>query len=260
MTSMRNNKLNLESLPDSVKEYINQLEHIRRDFVANVSHELRTPLTVIRGYVETLMTQDQYEVPAWQKIFRQMYQQSIRMENIINDLLFLSRLENDDQVTEEQAAVDVAAMLDTLLIDAKEISKEKNHSIRLEANPALQLFGFEEEIKSVFSNIIINAIKYTLPNGRITIQWYKNQDKAVFRVVDTGIGIAKEHISRVTERFYRVEKGRSRNSGGTGLGLAIVKHVLMRHQGELVVESQLGKGSTFCCVFPENLVAVIKSS
>jgi two-component system phosphate regulon sensor histidine kinase PhoR len=245
----KKNQAALTKIPKEITEHIIQLERVRRDFVANVSHELRTPLTVIRGYLETLIKKGDKESESHQKIFSQMYQHSIRMENIINDLLLLSRLESEDQPI-ESVDISVDEILRTLCVDAQRISAEKKHIITLQADPDLQINGSEEELKSLFSNIIINAVKYTPAKGSITIKWYRDNDAAVFSVTDTGIGIAKEHIPRVTERFYRVDRARSRDSGGTGLGLAIVKHVLMRHQGVLSIESKPGEGSTFTCRFP----------
>ena len=246
----KNNKLNLKTLPKVVREHINQLERIRSDFVANVSHELRTPLTVIRGYLETLLKKEIKDLRFYQKIFQQMYQHSTRMETIIDDLLLLSRLESDDHLTEEKINVAVSEVLKMLCADAERISGEKQHLIQLQAKANLYITGSEEELKSLFSNIIINAVKYTPPKGSISVKWYCDSNHAIFSVSDTGIGIAKIHIPRITERFYRVDKARSRESGGTGLGLAIVKHVLMRHEGELHIESELSKGSIFTCRFP----------
>ncbi|WP_246168922.1 ATP-binding protein [Coxiella endosymbiont of Amblyomma sculptum] len=242
--------LDLKSLPIAAREHINQLERIRRDFIANVSHELRTPLTVIQGYLETLLKKSNLDIKPYQKIFSQMYQYSTRMETIIDDLLLLSCLESDDHTPKEKMNVSVAKMLKTLCTDAQRISGEKKHSINLEAEANLCITGSEEELKSLFSNIIINAVKYTLTRGCIYVKWYSSSHYAVFSVSDTGIGISKEHIPRIAERFYRVNKERSYGNGGTGLGLAIVKHVLLRHQGDLHVESELGKGSTFTCRFP----------
>ena len=246
----KSNKLNLKPLPKAVREHINQLERIRRDFVANISHELRTPLTVIRGYLETLLKKKNPGIKSYQKIFSQMYKYSARMKAIIDDLLLLSCLESDDHLPEEKVNMVISEILKTLCADAKRISGEKQHSIKLEADANLYIRRSEEELKSLFSNIIINAVKYTPAKGRIHVKWYLDNEYAVFSVSDTGIGIAKEHIPRITERFYRVDKARSRESGGTGLGLAIVKHVLMRHHGDLHIESELGKGSTFTCRFP----------
>ena len=248
--TQKNDKLNLSILPKVVRERINQLERIRSDFVANVSHELRTPLTVIRGYLETLLKKKDKGIKTYQKIFNQMNQHSARMEAIIDDLLLLSRLENENYLPEEIVRVNVAEILKTLCADAGRISGEKQHVIKLQTDPNLYINGSEEELKSLFSNIIINAVKYTPAKGRITVKWFRDENRAVFNVLDTGIGIAKEHIPRITERFYRVDKARSRESGGTGLGLAIVKHVLMRHHGDLHIESELSKGSAFTCKFP----------
>jgi two-component system phosphate regulon sensor histidine kinase PhoR len=148
--------------------------------------------------------------------------------------------------------ISVAKMLQTLCDEAKAISGDKHHKIVLNIDKKLILRGYPNELKSLFSNLIINAIKYTPEKGEIRIQWFKEGDEAVFQVVDAGIGIDKAEIPRLTERFYRVDKARSREDGGTGLGLAIVKHVLMRHGGELQITSQLGKGSTFRCVFTQS--------
>ena len=260
MNRKQENKLYLEELPVSIKEHILQLERVRSDFVANVSHELRTPLTVIRGYLETLLKKDDSEIKPWRQIFNQMHQHSIRMENIINDLLLLSQLEKEAQPIVEKQNIAVANILETLCIDAKRISSDKRHIIKCHADANLSLHGYEGGLKSLFSNIIINAVKYTPPKGSIIVKWYRENDHAIFSVADTGIGIAKEHIPRITERFYRVDKARSRDSGGTGLGLAIVKHVLMRHQGKLTIASYPDKGSTFTCKFPKNRTVVIKPS
>lgn len=250
MKTNNKNTVNLEDLPKSIKEHIDHLEQVRKDFVANVSHELRTPLTVIRGYLETFLEKDLNEIESAKKIFSQMHQHSLRMENIINDLLLLSRLETENQQIDEKHNVAVHEILKTLYTEAKTISGEKQHTIILEADPKLTIYGFEDELKSLFSNIIINAVKYTPAKGHIKIEWHNDPPNAIFRVTDTGIGIAQEHIPRITERFYRADKARSRESGGTGLGLAIAKHVLLRHQGQLHIESKLGQGSTFTCTFP----------
>ena len=232
------------------------MERVRRDFVANVSHELRTPLTVIQGYLETLLAQDLDETKPWKKIFTQMFHHSVRMANIIEDLLLLSILETDEYPFEEKPKINIAEMLKGLVREAKNISGEKEHRITLKADARVLLDGAENELKSLFSNLIVNAIKYTPAKGQIKISWVAKEGKAIFTVKDTGIGIAKKQIPRITERFYRVDKGRSRESGGTGLGLAIVKHILLRHQGDLIVESQLGEGSTFTCVFPAQRTSV----
>lgn len=256
MVKKQDSKIELASLPQAVQDHIEQLERVRRDFVANVSHELRTPLTVLQGYLETLLKKDGEMPLAWrQKVFPQMYQHSVRMETIINDLLLLSRLENEDEL-EQSEAIDGYHILLAMLDDAKNISGEKQHQFHLNADQSLLLKGSESQLKSLFSNFIINAVKYTPKQGRIDIDWYQQAGQAVFRVTDTGIGIAEKHIPRLTERFYRVDKARSRENGGTGLGLAIAKHVLMRHQGELDIKSEVAKGSVFTCVFPSHRVVI----
>ena len=240
----------LEKLPESIKTHIKHLERVRRDFIANVSHELRTPLTVIHGYLEVLLKEDLDETGDLKKIFNQMYQHSIRMERIIDDLLLLSRLENEENPVEIKQQINVPKILELLSIDAKMIGGNKNQEIILDIDKTLFLEGAEEELKSLFSNLITNAVKYTPDKGTIKIEWYTENGNSIFKVSDNGIGIAKEHLPRVTERFYRVDKGRSRENGGTGLGLAIAKHVLAHHHGQLLIESELGKGSVFSCVFP----------
>jgi two-component system phosphate regulon sensor histidine kinase PhoR len=244
----------MASLPDQVTHHIQHLERMRQDFVANVSHELRTPLTVIHGYIEALLSQNIDETKPWKKIFTQMHQQTLRMENLIDDLLLLSRLESHEEGSAPENSVDAAALLKTICYDAQEFSGELKHHIELNAHPALFLLGNTSELRSLFSNIIFNAVKYTPAKGHISIRWDGHPQQAIFSVQDTGIGIAAEHIPRITERFYRVDPARSRTSGGTGLGLAIAKHVLIRHQATLTIDSTLDKGSLFTCTFPENRI------
>ncbi|SRR5579883_2704282 len=241
----------LASLPPQVVNHIQHLERMRQDFVANVSHELRTPLTVIHGYLETLLNQDLDETKQWKKIFLQMHQQTLRMENLVENLLLLSQLESHEENKIEKEII-VSDLLEIICNEAKELSNESNHQIKLYTDKNLILIGHEAELRSLFSNIIFNAIKYTPAHGRIDIYWHKQDKQGYFSVKDTGIGIASEHIPKLTERFYRVDPARSRDSGGTGLGLAIVKHVLLRHQSQLDIQSVLGKGSTFTCIFPES--------
>jgi two-component system phosphate regulon sensor histidine kinase PhoR len=259
MNMKKKPEISLENLPDPVKAHIQHLERVRRDFVANVSHELRTPLTVIQGYLESLLAQNLNETKPWKKIFTQMYQHSVRMANIIEDLLLLSILETDDYPLEERPKIIISEMLALLVEEAKNISGEKQHHITLHADSKVLLDGAENELKSLFSNLIVNAIKYTPAKGSIQISWSSKDGCAIFAVTDTGIGIDQKQIPRITERFYRVDKGRSRESGGTGLGLAIVKHILLRHQAELIVESQLGVGSTFTCIFPSPRTSIVTS-
>lgn len=236
---------------------LQHLEQMRKDFVANVSHELRTPLTVIMGYVETLSEQPELD-PRWQRALNQMMQQSQRMNNIINDLLLLSRLENDEKPSEPKD-IDMPKLLTQLFDDAQMYNKGFDHLIHLHIDSQLHIWGYEDYLRSALSNLITNAIKYTPKGGEITISWHEcehdGKKGVCFSVEDNGIGIEARHIDRLTERFYRVDSGRSRETGGTGLGLAIVKHVLYQHHAKLDIESKVGKGSTFTINFPaESLV------
>lgn len=240
----------VSQLPEQVISHIQHLERIRQDFVANVSHELRTPLTVMHGYLEILLDQDLDETKPWKKIFQQMQQQTVRMENLVENLLLLSRLENQEDENKMDEQINVSMLLTAIYHEAKELSAESNHQIKLHVEDELMLLGNKEELRSLFSNIIFNAVKYTPANEHIVIRWYSKNNQAYLEVQDTGIGIAAEHVPRLTERFYRVDPARSRSSGGTGLGLAIAKHVLLRHQATLDISSELGKGSVFTCVFP----------
>lgn len=247
----------MASLPEAVVQHIQHLERMRQDFVANVSHELRTPLTVIHGYLESLLDQDLKETRQWKKIFRQMQQQSSRMENLIEDLLLLSRLETHNDHVHEEEQIDTVKLLTAIIQEAKELSAGSGHKIKFINDKNLMLIGNPAEIRSLFSNIIFNAVKYTPKNGHITIEWTIKNNQAYFKVTDTGIGIAAKHIPRLTERFYRVDPARSRASGGTGLGLAIAKHVLIRHQGKLSIHSKLGEGSVFTCNFPKKRTVLV---
>jgi two-component system phosphate regulon sensor histidine kinase PhoR len=230
-----------------------QLETIRSDFVANVSHEMRTPLTVVHGYLESMLHVDDDGLNSWRGIIEQMYQQSVRMQRIVEDLLLISRLEseNDDRSLSQ---FDLRPLLSAVRDEAITVSGEDNHNITLEIEGNTTFTGVLSEIDSAFSNLVLNAVRYTPVGGEIQIRWQGSDGKACFSVTDTGIGIAADHIPRLTERFHRVDVGRSRSSGGTGLGLAIVKHVLLRHGSELQIESELGKGSTFSCCFPQKRV------
>lgn len=232
---------------------LHRLELMRRDFVANVSHELRTPLTVVGGFVETLADGDDPCAQQWGRSLELMKQQTSRMQRIVEDLLLLSRLETDTRGASRDP-VSVPAMLAAIREDAEALSGERKHTITLEADAALWLKGSDGELRSAFSNLVFNAVKYTPEGGKINVRWYADEKGAHLEVIDTGVGIAPHHIPRLTERFYRVDVGRSRASGGTGLGLAIVKHVLNRHDGKLRIESEVEKGSKFICDFPLNMV------
>ncbi|TLY64966.1 MAG: phosphate regulon sensor histidine kinase PhoR [Gammaproteobacteria bacterium] len=228
-----------------------RLEAVRRDFVANASHELRSPLTVITGYLETLC-QDPALDRDLQGPVAEMRRQAERMTGIIRDLLELSRLEETDEVGGGQP-LDVAALTSLL---RKDVLARPVHprDVRVRIDSDSQLIGDEPEIHSAFSNLVDNAAKYTPPEGSIEMRWWVDENGGHFAVTDTGMGIPPEHIPRLTERFYRVDAGRSRATGGSGLGLAIVKHVLQRHGAELEVRSTLGSGSTFVCHFPPERV------
>jgi two-component system, OmpR family, phosphate regulon sensor histidine kinase PhoR len=229
--------------------HMSRLEQIRRDFVANVSHELRTPLTVIHGYLELL---DPEDVPHLAPVLGEMRAQSKRMGQIVEDLLTLSRLETQDHVNEER--VPMAPLLATLRKEAEALSQGR-HTITVESTAELDLMGSPKDLHSALSNLVSNAVRYTPTGGRITIRWERTAEGANYSVIDTGYGIPADHLSRLTERFYRVSSSRSRDSGGTGLGLSIVKHVLGLHQARLDIRSTPGQGSTFtCCFGPERLL------
>jgi two-component system phosphate regulon sensor histidine kinase PhoR len=232
---------------------LHNLEEMRKDFVANVSHELRTPLTVLSGYLETLLTNAEQASPRWLRALQQMEQQAGRMTNLVNDLLLLSRLENDS-AQQEHRPVNVAILLQQIRNEATAYGLEKHQTITLDADNDLRILGLENDLRSAFSNLITNAVKYTPSGGKIDVRWWSDDHGAYLSVHDDGVGIDAKHIPRLTERFYRADAARSSATGGTGLGLAIVKHVLLRHRATLRISSQLGRGSTFTCVFPENLI------
>jgi two-component system phosphate regulon sensor histidine kinase PhoR len=224
-----------------------RLEAVRRDFVANASHELRSPLTVISGYLETLGADPALD-PGLEAPVMEMRRQAVRMTAIIRDLIELSRLEEGNEAVVGEA-LDVAALIGLLRKDVVARSV-RPRDVRVRIDSAARLLGSESEITSAFSNLVDNAAKYTGSEGSLEMRWWVDKEGGHFAVSDTGIGIPPEHIPRLTERFYRVDAGRSRATGGSGLGLAIVKHVLQRHGGTLEVQSRLGEGSTFTCHFP----------
>ena len=226
-----------------------RLEQMRRIFVANVSHELRTPVTVLGGYIETLQGIEHIRPDDLKQHLTVMHEQAARMQRLVDDLLMLSRLETAPPRQKEEV-VDVPALLAGLKEQAEVLSGPAHHHITLEAEPGLKLRGSREELHSAFMNLINNAVRYTPPEGAIKLRWSASGQSARFSVADTGEGIAAEHVPHLTERFYRVDTARSRASGGTGLGLSIVKHVLLRHHAHLEVESEVGRGSVFTCVFP----------
>ena len=225
-----------------------RIETMRRDFVANVSHELRTPLTVVNGFVETLSDMPRLDNDMARRALHLMGEQTQRMGRLVDDLLTLSKLDNALNALQEET-VAVPALLRTLHEEGLALSEGK-HVLRLELASDCTLLGNTEELRSAFGNLVSNAIRYTPQGGEITLRWQEQDGAPVFSVQDTGLGIAPQHIPRLTERFYRVDHSRSRETGGTGLGLAIVKHVAVRHQARLDIASEEGKGSNFSIVFP----------
>ncbi|MEJ2603046.1 MAG: phosphate regulon sensor histidine kinase PhoR [Gammaproteobacteria bacterium] len=223
-----------------------RLARMRRDFVANASHELRSPLTVIGGYLEAMV--DDSEVPEdWQRPIAEMQRQAARMKEILDSLLELSRLESGSAAASE-TRVDVGGVLRDAVREAA--VRDSGPTVELQLDSRAQLFGNPAEIRSIVTNLLSNALRYTPAEGRVTLGWRSGPDGAELTVEDTGVGIAEQDIPRLTERFFRVNRGRSRDDGGVGLGLAIVKHALARHDGTLEVESRLGSGSRFVCHFP----------
>ena len=225
------------------------VETMRRDFVANVSHELRAPLTVISGFFETASEESWISSEMGKRALALMTDQTGRMQRLVEDLLTLSRLENtQNQIREE--SINVTEILYELYHEAESLSAGRHH-INLTLDTDVKLWGSPDELRSAFSNLVSNAIRYTSDGGKVDLRWSCQNGKGVFVVQDTGIGIDQEHIPRLAERFYRVDLSRSRGTGGTGLGLAIVKHILSRHQAHLEIISEPGKGSSFSVWFPE---------
>ncbi|MGH8810405.1 MAG: phosphate regulon sensor histidine kinase PhoR [Advenella sp.] len=233
---------------------LEKLQTTQRDFVANVSHEIRTPLTVLIGFLETMrdlpheaLTKEQRK--QYEEL---MHEQAQRMLAIVADLLTLSTLESTEIV--DGTNVQLAPIIDKAAVQAQSISRE-SHAFEFDVDPALAVTGQMNELASAVTNLLTNAVRYTPEGGKITIRWARNEHgEAIFSVTDTGLGIEKKDIPRITERFYRVDKSRSRASGGTGLGLAITKHIVIRHNAKLVVDSEINKGSTFKIVFPAEAV------
>ena len=230
--------------------HIERIETMRRDFIANVSHELRTPLTVVNGFVETLCDMPSLKNDPAQRALHLMAEQTQRMEHLVNDLLTLSQLDDELNALREEL-VDIPAVLRTLYQEGQTLSGDR-HDLQLELMTSCNLLGNREELRSAFGNLLSNAIRYTPQGGRIVMRWQDRIGQPTFSVRDNGIGIVKQHLPRLTERFYRVDQSRSRATGGTGLGLAIVKHVALRHQAKLEISSEVNHGSEFCIVFPAN--------
>ncbi|MDA7792480.1 phosphate regulon sensor histidine kinase PhoR [Glaciecola sp.] len=223
---------------------VSQLEDMRRDFVANVSHEMRTPLTVINGYLEVLPMTSLNDDPLAHKAIYEMSTQTKRMQNLIEDLLVLSRIESSSERIYEHI-VNMPSMFAQIAMEASQLNTDKQHQIEFHIDPELHVYGVEVELRSACSNLIFNAVHYTPDGGKIDVYWSKNGHDAVFKVVDNGDGIDDKHLLRLTERFYRVDKARSRKTGGSGLGLSIVKHVLNHHNSLLEIRSIVGQGSEF---------------
>lgn len=220
---------------------LKQMERMRKDFVANVSHELRTPLTVLKGYIETLQDFDEGNSPLLTNSLCNMQGQTERMQHLVDDLLLLAHLETKGKKHE---IINIPQLL-------KQICHENSATrIELILDSSAQLRGDENELRSAFTNLLGNALKYSPENSPVQICWYKTEKGLFLDVTDQGEGISQADLSRVTERFYRVEIRRDKKISGTGLGLAIVKHVLMRHDAQLIIRSELGKGSCFQCAFP----------
>jgi two-component system phosphate regulon sensor histidine kinase PhoR len=228
-----------------------RVESMRKDFVANASHELRSPLTVISGYLDAL-ADDQKLDPTWSSPVLEMRRQAERMNLIINGLLELSKLESGER-RQADRPIDIPGLLTLLRREVTALEHRPRH-VNLKVESDAWLLGVEGEVHSIVANLMSNAVKNTPKEGEIEVRWWTDAQGAHVSVRDTGVGIAAEHIPRLTERFYRVDSGRSRDMGGSGLGLAIVKHSLQRHEGTLTVESVEGRGSTFTCHFPPHRV------
>ncbi len=224
------------------------IETMRKDFIANVSHELRTPITVIAGFLETLADLPKSDPDLTRRSIHLMREQATRMHRLVEDLLTLSKLEHTEKPNFDKQ-IAVAELLRSLYQEAIALSKDK-HRIELQLDTEDNVFGNEDEVRSAFANLISNGIRYTPKDGLIKLCWKRTVEGAAFSVQDTGIGIEQQYIPRLTERFYRVDRSRSRETGGTGLGLAIVKHALNRHQAKLEIVSTPGEGSVFSAIFP----------
>lgn len=237
---------------------IEKLETTRRDFVANVSHELRTPLTVLAGFLETLrdMPEEALSDEQREQYMALMTEQALRMQSIVADLLTLSTLESSPSA--EPQRVRMSPVIEAARQQSEALSAGR-HVFTWDIDPDLDVLGAEPEISSAVANLLTNAVRYTPDGGAIAVRWTREGNGARYAVKDSGIGIASRHIPRLTERFYRVDRGRSRAVGGTGLGLAITKHIAMRHDAELDIQSEVGKGSTFSLVFPAERLAEAES-
>lgn len=236
---------------------VEAVSRMRRDFIANVSHELKTPLTVIHGFIETLQDVD-VDAQRRTRFLQLMQEQAASMQRLVADLLTLSALENEQNPVQDEH-FDVSPLLRGIAVEARALSKGA-HTIALDVRDASIVNGSRDELSSAFGNLVSNAVRYTAAGGNVDLAWRVDDDgSGVFAVTDTGIGIAPEHVPRLTERFYRVDRSRSRATGGTGLGLAIVKHVLLRHQAGLEIASERGIGSTFSVRMPARRVLRVEA-
>ncbi|MES2900916.1 MAG: phosphate regulon sensor histidine kinase PhoR [Pseudomonadota bacterium] len=258
--SLRDRKLICQIIPFENRRQIlvthdatenERIEEMRRDFIANASHELRTPLTVIVGFLEIASSEMDLDPATRMAHLNLMTEQGHRMQRLIEDMLTLSRLESVDYPLRPER-VDVAGMIETIAQEARALSGGKHTVTSSVDGPDVK--GSAEELRSAFGNLASNAVRYTPPGGTIHLAWQNGVDGPQFVASDTGIGIDQVHIARLTERFYRVDKSRSRETQGTGLGLAIVKHVLLRHGGALTIQSEAGKGSSFIVTLPKAVV------
>ncbi len=260
----RNRKLIVQIIPFENRRQIvvthdateaNRIDMMRRDFIANASHELRTPLTVVVGFLEIALSGAKLDEATRQGHLKLMSEQAQRMQSLVQDMLTLSRLESVDYPLRSERVM-MRSLVVQVTDDARALSVGQ-HQINARVDD-IDLTGSSEELLSAFGNLASNAVRYTPAGGVIEIAWKAGPEYLEFSVQDSGIGIRPEHISRLTERFYRVDKGRSRDTQGTGLGLAIVKHVLIRHGASLVIESEPGKGSVFIARFPRSLAWAVK--
>ncbi|HCE2180661.1 TPA: phosphate regulon sensor histidine kinase PhoR [Vibrio parahaemolyticus] len=232
---------------------LKQLEGMRRNFFANVSHELRTPMTVLQGYLEMTEDPDMIVGPMWTKAHGVMMEQLNRMNSLVNQLLTLSKIEAAP-MHELEDVVNVPAMLEVLEKEAISLSGDDQHKLKFDVDTSLRVLGDDDQLRSAISNLVYNAVKYTPPGANIHVRWYQTAQGACLEVEDSGDGIEPQHLHRLTERFYRVDKARSRDTGGSGLGLAIVKHALSHHDSHLEIQSEVGVGSKFSFVLPSRLV------
>ena len=231
-----------------------RIHRVRRDFLSNVSHELRTPITVLGGYLEMLDDATGEQPDRWKRAVEAMHDQATRMRLLVEDLLLLSRMESLGQ-PDTREEIDIDRLVGQVREEAEALSGEGRHRFELAVAPGTRISESRSEFRAIFSNLVRNAVQYTPDGGLVRIEWQLDDEAAWFVVTDEGEGVEPEHHSRLTERFYRVDKGRSREMGGTGLGLAIVKHALAHYDGELEIESEPGRGSRFACRFPRGIVA-----